>query len=426
MFRRRGSVGQALGGGSDRGRPRAGSPIRGTRFGLGSGGGAASERAGRDLAKIARSTEHSLFTKYRSYLRLVSEAKPEEMADIVAAIAREVPDGLGRDELIEIAGHRWAEADPEGAMEALVGLKPAALVVAWEAVIGTVVEHDPHTAWYVLTGAREGGGHMISGALTSIDYRERGWSTFLASVAEHHPDEMGKWIGAIEGSQMYGEAVEDGLTMLAFSKPELALEVVKDLPPASLDYGRISVPIFRSLAESDREAAIAALDGLPLEFRREAMGAIAESWADDDPAAAYAWISELPEGEPKGGALGEVFSALARADPAQAQAAFAELTSPSERKHLAYSLANGLVSTDIDTALVWARDSLEGETQQKAFETILGEGYNILDHEAELELADSIPGAPEARVDFAGRWAEEDPEAAAAWAQAQGGTRQRC
>ena len=66
------------------------------------------------------------------------------------------------------------------------------------------------------------------------------------------------------------------------------------------------------------------MDGLPADERNEHVGALARSWAEQEPGAAANWLGSQPEGDSKVEAMGHVMWNWTSQDPEAASAWLAE------------------------------------------------------------------------------------------------------
>ena len=112
-------------------------------------------------------------------------------------------------------------------------------------------------------------------------------------------------------------------------------------------------------------------------------------------------------------------SGFAENQPEAASAIVAELASPDLRRALAPDVVEAWVDRNgAAEALTWAQDTLEGEARESALDRLLREVDGGIDFETQRQIAEEIPDG-EGAVEFAERWAEDDPAAAAAWALTQ-------
>ena len=182
---------------------------------------------------------------------------------------------------------------------------------------------------------------------------------------------------------------------LATKDPEAVLKLLADKPPKEQAQGVGYA--FAQLARNDPEAATRRLDEYPAgPVRDAALGQLTGAWAQDDPAAAKAWVTTLAGAE-QVRALNSLIPALAGSDPKGAADILGRLlaTTPKDADGNLSSATSNLVST-------WARDD---PTAAGSWTTTLPDGN--MKTQAISNLA-----ATWAQEDFAatGKWIDSMPD----------------
>ena len=146
---------------------------------------------------------------------------------------------------------------------------------------------------------------------------------------------------------------------------------------------------------------------------------VSREWAKQDPDAALAWASTLPEGK-RAGAYNGVLGSLAVTDPQRASAMALELEAGKDRSDLLGNIAQSWGKKDPQEALAWVDGLEEGAEREVALgKTLNGwaqaepaEAAAFLDNMDEAERADHVG-------DVAEPWSRQDPASTAVWLEDQ-------
>jgi hypothetical protein len=155
-------------------------------------------------------------------------------------------------------------------------------------------------------------------------------------------------------------------------------------------------------------------------MRAAALDQVAIAWANRDSGAAATWARELSTDAEKQKSLCLIAAEAVRAAPIDALRLATELSPGAARDSLIARAAAEWVADDASGATEWARqlpdDSLRCETLA-AVAVSLGEREPF--RAASLAVRDLPPGRAQsdAVVSIAQRWAQQDPEKAAAWVE---------
>src|ERR1700746_1652708 len=99
-------------------------------------------------------------------------------------------------------------------------------------------------------------------------------------------------------------------------------------------------------------------------------GALAGSWAREDPEAAFAWANTLPNGQGRDNAMQSIFSNWAGKDPQRAANVVATLPSGPRREQAMGSVSREWANLDPRAAIAWAQ-SLSATSQTTALRSIV-------------------------------------------------------
>ena len=144
-------------------------------------------------------------------------------------------------------------------------------------------------------------------------------------------------------------------------------------------------------------------------------GTIAKEWVRQDPDAAMAWASGLPDDQ-RHGALGGVIESLATSDPQRAAAMVMGMESDRERHGFIGEVAQSWGKRTPDIAMDWAQ-TLVGKEREQAVNEIL-DGWAQSKPSDAAAYVDALPLSErrESQIsEVAREWARRDPAEAAAW-----------
>ena len=405
-------AGGGLGGDSASGR----SPRRLTAL---APGAAASNRSASQFAALARSTEFGMYERMCGYFRLISEAEPGEMSELLATVQREVSDDMGGDLLVLALGARWADQDPVGAYQALLAGKTPGLDRSMGAILGAMVKADPSGAWQMMIKADRGS----AGFLANAETRDRFISELVSAIWAEDANLAAELTTSAENPGAFQLATSVSLQAFAEADPRGFLDQLGQLRFASAGARSGAIEsAFKRLATADIEAARARLDGIDGSARSQAELGLARAWSRSDPEAALAWADDL-SGATRAQAQSEIIRQLAHRDPVAAAREVGTLESPQLRQDLAAQIADAWGAQDLDAAVRWVRGELEGKARERSYAELLRNRLQAADFEQDFavlkEMADGSPEAGWGHYQFAQQWAVMDPQAAAEWSLAR-------
>ena len=222
-----------------------------------------------------------------------------------------------------------------------------------------------------------------------------------------------------------GSVIEKHLLLARFASvdPETALSYVDTLPAG--ERSDAAATVMGAWAEKDPRAAAAHLTeeagGLGLSETATVSGAsaVAGEWSRRDPQAAAAWAAELPD-EFRAGALAAAVGRYAAADSAAALRFFTSLPDSAIRAEAATPLAAQWASTDSTAAAAWA-SSISSAAEQSAALSGVTSAWMSNDPAAASRWVKTLPAGPgkdAAIISLAAAPSiRNDPEAALAWAE---------
>jgi hypothetical protein len=146
---------------------------------------------------------------------------------------------------------------------------------------------------------------------------------------------------------------------------------------------------------------------------------IASGWAYENPTAALAWASALPNGDGRSAALTSVFQAWSEKDPAAAAASIAQEPPGRIDARVFSTLSKSWSRTDPRAALAWIEGLTRKSDQDAAWSAFTPDVAKV-GADASLEMINGIPSeANRVRVasQAAYAFAQQDPSAALAWVE---------
>ena len=160
-----------------------------------------------------------------------------------------------------------------------------------------------------------------------------------------------------------------------------------------------------------------------------AVGAVLSHWAETDFASAKAWVTQLPEGTLREGALEDLVVSWVRTAPQDAAAFVQKLPEGKGRLNLLNQVAGRWVLNDSKAVQDWMEGMPEGPTRNAVISGF-GDGLACKKPEEAAAFVAALPAGDlqaEVALKVVARWTERDPVSAAAWAEAfpAGPTRER-
>ncbi len=218
-------------------------------------------------------------------------------------------------------------------------------------------------------------------------------------------------------SDLRGEVLERAVESVSDTElPAVLDSLARDANPAAAEMGLLLV---RRWAENDPAAAAAWTSQLPENpARRAALEHVAIAWANTDVAAATRWVQSLPENENKHAAIIALAYEAARTGPVPALELASTLSPTSSRDYLLVHAVSQWAGTDSTTAATWAMQVADPTLRERLVAAVAIASAE-LDGAAAATLAANALGIGEeqnrATVSIVQRWAQASPQAAAAW-----------
>jgi len=365
------------------------------------------------FSKLARSGSLTPVDKLRANIRIAHTAEIEDIPGLIKVVARE--GGMGKEIVIRILAERWVEAEPFGALDALIGRDPAALESVQEIVLAGAGKSDARRTWRMLQGIDEDGNVALRGKLNNSGARDTMMNFALGAIAKDQPALAIELLESFERPGAYRKTIGNVLNEVAQMSPELALDALERLPRGVDSQMDVVHTAFRALEGIDREAAFARLNEMSTGQRYSAAHGIVGRWADEDPVAAFEWAISLPGTIPNGDAVNEILLRYMKKDTSAAVALLEQIPNARLRASTGRWMFKNWVSQDSDAAIDWARTSTEGRLQLQVHEELLASHSRHLEFAEQLEIADRLPEESQAVEKFARRWGSEDPLAASNW-----------
>jgi len=216
----------------------------------------------------------------------------------------------------------------------------------------------------------------------------------------------------------HGEALERWVAQLPLDRICALLDEANGNPDALS--AELRLLLTRRWAETDPAAAAASITQWPEAAPRiEACRQIAIAWSRSDPSAALGWTRSLPPGEGRTAAQLRVGYESARSDLAVAFQAANELPSGEDQRELLQYCARQWAALHPLDALEWADSVTDPALRASLADKILAE-WAQYDGAGAAEALAMEPGVealrPRGIVALIQRWAQNDPADAADWA----------
>jgi hypothetical protein len=255
--------------------------------------------------------------------------------------------------------------------------------------------------------------------------REYSIASAMAGWATEQPQQAIAWVEQIEDLNERSQFTRGIVRGLAKTDPVLATQLAVD---ANTNGDRRAGEYISSIAREQFRAGIASasrwVDTLPQEnglregallevaesyveqdpavaaawvqeyagsgYGARAIGEVADEWAERDPAAAVNWINTLPEGDERARAFREAVWEWTGSDPFAAAEYLSQMPAGGDRDAAITSLSKRHVSSDPESAIVWAQSIGDPEIR---LNTLTSTGQD---------------------------WMRRDPAGASAWLQSSG------
>jgi len=197
-----------------------------------------------------------------------------------------------------------------------------------------------------------------------------------------------------------------------------ALDFLKDAQPAELA-ADLSRRLVRRWAESNPQEVAAWINGLPDGDQRQiALDSLAIVWADSQMVEATSWGQSLGNDGERNRVLTDVANEAVRADPMTALQLAVGLPADAQRDDLIRRAAMEWASGDATNAVAWAEQIPDATLRVTV---LAGEAVAWAKQDPESAATLAVTELPAGRlqedtvVSIVQRWAELQPEAAAAW-----------
>lgn len=150
--------------------------------------------------------------------------------------------------------------------------------------------------------------------------------------------------------------------------------------------------------------------------RSAALGAIAQSRAQEDPEGALAWARALDKADGKDNAVMSVLGVMLQSDPQRVAGMLGELDSLQQRSSLISGIANSWIKQDRAAGLAWLESLPSSQARAQAYNSAL---YQLTQQDpvAATGLLDKLPlnSRAQAIPNIASQWAQKDFAAARDW-----------
>jgi hypothetical protein len=254
-----------------------------------------------------------------------------QLAQLVGnlAAAQAATPGYSYSREINAACARWAEIDPDAALQFVLSNKQAS-------------------------------------------FRANAISSIIAGIARNDPALARLKLAAIDDPALRRSAQWSVLSALAASNPDEWVAAIKADPSLARNYGGPG-QYAAEWAMDDPVAAAKRVMQLPADMQKSGVVAIAKVWAGKDSAAATTWAQSLKDPQQRNQALAAIAGGIAAQDPDAALATLASLTPAARRAGLA-SVFVTLADLDFDAALAKATALTDPADRRAALALLAGGG----------------------------------------------------
>ena len=308
---------------------------------------------------------------------------------------------------------RWAEFEPDAALQYAQGLPPGFVAPgAIEAVIASWAATDAK-------GSEERVARMPEGFAKQI---ARG--ALLPTLAESDPRRAFASLREAAASPSDTAAL---FKIWTEKDPADAAAHAAQLP--GWQGGFALRTVMQKWAETDRESALAWAQswqppkppGVTIERRDPApLATVLQTWMNEDAGAAMSWLEQLPADAAKTDVLAALSKSLSEDEPQHAVEVAATMPTGKAQDSALRDLIRQWGQKDFAGALAWARQQPDEEIRQILLPTLVN-NLAPRDPSAALQIALSVGGnaGTQAVKNVLREWAQREPAAAAEWADAQ-------
>ncbi len=245
----------------------------------------------------------------------------------------------------------------------------------------------------------------------------------VASWASEDPDATLEWINELPEGERSSQLMAGLMEGWATKDPYAAAEYLQENVEPGKDREKLAGEIASHLFKQDpSDAAKWAESQADLGFRAEAFEELAEDWASVDPLALAGWLREHADEEYSAEAFQDLARAWVSEDPSAATEYFEGLPDGVAKETGIYEMAVTWGKDDLGALGEWLNglpDSNVTDLGVKAYVNRLAKDSP----QAAIDSALSITGDEvrnETVQDLGQNWFRQDPEAATAWASANG------
>ena len=254
----------------------------------------------------------------------VDHLAPGDFAAAMLA-ARKLPGGADRDLAQRLLVARWAELDPEAALDFASK-------------------------------------HKEFGQITGDIFQQLAVSDLASALTRAQ---------AISDPALHYQALRGALVVMAQTDPAGALRMAAaagDLPHTE----PLAQMIYRQWSQIDPTAAAAAAaqDTSGGDGWRSPLGQVMRTWADQDPQAALSYALSLPASETQSRSIGDIVRRWTDQDASAAAGWINTMPAGSTRDAAAAAFASSVASTDVPTAVGWAQSISNDEARTSALRRV--------------------------------------------------------
>ncbi|MBW8782627.1 MAG: hypothetical protein JF599_12195 [Verrucomicrobia bacterium] len=254
-----------------------------------------------------------------SIVKLGADWNPEETAVLLGKLSA----GPYRSKTYKEFASKWAENDPESALDWMLGLPEGneRKAVSREVLAGIAGKNPDYAA-------------AMLGEIRDRDEQGALARALMRDYVGGHPDALPGLVAVLPEGKIRTRAVVEALTAIARSQPETALHYLDAMNLGDQRFAGIN-GIVTAWSATDPQAAAQWVAGVlyaPADKSAgKVAGALVKNWAGQDPQAVAGWVAQLPQGEIKNTATQALAAGLMERFPARAWAMLTALPDASKR-----------------------------------------------------------------------------------------------
>jgi len=388
------------------------------------------------LAKLDGIASPTLRHSLRSsVLQTIAQNDPQR----AIALLEDAPEAR-KNSLVSTVFFNWARRDMQAAQAGLAGLDGDLRKRAMNAITHAITETDPAAAWKFATedtsDSKDTNYYSIISRWAQIDpeaaleaastledkrNREQLLSTAFATWAYADYEAAFQHVMDLSDPVVLASGIS-ALADIPGTNSAALFDALLDRVPVGEQFNRIVDSLIRQWTSDNPREVAAALGQLPPgQTLSDAIVQFASQWYEeaDDKNEPLQWALAMPSGETRSNALERIFDEWAGKDPIAAMTAAMKLPDEESKDDIVNSIASIWGNKDPQAVIKWASQLPEGEQRKEIIEGALGTVAGN-DPRKAIEMLNSLglSGDADATGRIVSRWVDNDVDAASAWIKA--------